>query len=329
MHTIFRAAAALALLAASVPAGAANATATRAWQYKPESVEGLAVRNLIGDIRIERGTTPGVHVTATTTVESGTQAEADRLAGLVDFRTSDLGAGSKFDVRLPKEHFPKIYWENGASTWWSVSFVEHLGERIRLTGDRNDAPAVRVDLLIRAPEGSKLDVNNVFGDIAAQGFSGNLSLDGGSGLLRSASGEGEVVLDNGSGEVLVIGHRGRVDADTGSGSVKITDCECEIVADTGSGSVDVRGGKGSVSADTGSGRVEVENFSGAFSADTGSGSVRARGLSNVDESRGGHGFGQRHDRRRPVGDGTPDGRHGLGQRDAPVAGTAVDGDSRR
>jgi hypothetical protein len=281
MHMIFRATVALALLAASLPAGAASATATRAWQYKPESVEGLAVRNLIGDIRVERGTTPGVHITATTTVESGTQAEADRLAGLIDFRTSDLGAGSKFDVRLPKEHFPKIYWENGASSWWSVSFVEHLGERIRLTGDRREAPLVRVDLLIRAPAGAKLDVRNVFGDIAAQGYSGNLRLDGGSGLLRSASGEGEVVLDNGSGEVLVVGHRGRVDADTGSGSVKITDCECEVFADTGSGSVDVRDGKGSVSADTGSGRVEVENFSGAFSADTGSGSVRARGLANV------------------------------------------------
>lgn len=281
MHTIFRAGATLALLAASLPAGAASATATRAWQYKPESVEGLVVRNLMGDIRIERATTPGVHITATTTVESGSQAEADRLAGLIDFRTSDLGAGSKLDVHLPKKHFPKIYWENGASSWWSVSFVEHLGERIRLTGDRDDAPAVRVDLLIRAPAGAKLDVKNVFGNIAAQGFSGNLRLDGGSGLLRSAGGEGEVVFDNGSGEVLVSGHRGQVDADTGSGSVTITDCECEIFVDTGSGSVDVRGGKGSVSADTGSGRVEVENFSGAFSADTGSGSVRARGLSNV------------------------------------------------
>ena len=277
----FRAIVALAMLTASLPALAASATVTRAWQYKPESVAGLAVRNLIGDIRVERGTTPGVHITARTTVEAGTQAEADRLAGLIDYRTSDIGAGSRFDVRLPREHFPKIYWEKGASSWWSVSFVEHLGERIRLSGNQSDAPAVRVNLLIRAPAGAKLDVDNVFGEIVADGYSGKLGLDGGSGLLRSVGGEGEVVLDNGSGEVVVSGHRGRVSADTGSGSVKITDCECEIFADTGSGSVDVHGGKGSVSADTGSGRVEVEGFSGAFSADTGSGSVHARGLSNV------------------------------------------------
>lgn len=281
MITFFRTTTALALLAASLPAGAASATVTRAWQYKPESVEGLAVQNLIGDIRVERGTDPGVHITATTTVESGTQAEAERLAGLIDYRTTDIGAGSKFAVHLPQEHFPKIYWENGASSWWSVSFVEYFGERIRLTGDKSKAPVVRVNLLIRAPAGAKLEVSNLFGEIAAQGYSGQLKLDGGSGLLKSTAGEGEITLDNGSGEVVVVGHRGRVVADTGSGSVKITDCECEILADTGSGSVDVRGGKGSVSADTGSGRVEVEGFSGAFAADTGSGSVRARGLSNV------------------------------------------------
>jgi len=281
MQMYSRVAAALALLAASLPALAASATATRAWQFKPESNAGLTVRNLMGTVRVERGTTPGIHVSATTTIEAPTQAEADRLVGLVEFRTADVGPGSRLDVRLPREHFPKVYSERGADGWWSVSYVEHLGERIRLVGKPGDAPAVRIDLLIRAPVGAKLDVRNTFGDAIAQGYSGTLRLDGGSGLLSSTGGEGEVELDNGSGEVVVSGHRGRVIADTGSGSVNITDCECEISADTGSGSVKVASGKGSVSADTGSGRVDVENFAGSFYADTGSGSVRARGLSAV------------------------------------------------
>lgn len=281
MQMYSRVAAALALLAASLPALAASATATRAWQFKPESNAGLTVRNLMGNVRVERGTTPGIHVTATTTIEAQSQAEADRLIGLVEFRTSDVGPGSRLDVRLPREHFPKVYSERGADGWWSVSYVEHLGERIRLVRDPGDAPGVRIDLLIRAPAGAKLDVENTLGDAIAQGFSGTLRLDGGSGLLSSTAGEGEVELDNGSGEVIVTGHRGRVVADTGSGSVKITDCECEISADTGSGSVKVAQGKGSVAADTGSGRVEVEAFAGAFHADTGSGSVKGRGLSDV------------------------------------------------
>jgi Toastrack DUF4097 len=281
MKTIFRATTALALLATTLPALAASATVTRAWQFKPESNAGLTVRNLVGNIRVERGTTPGIHITANTTIEAATQAEAERLTGLIDYRSSDIGAGSRFDVRLPREHFPKIYWQKGASNWFSTSYVEHLGERIRLVGDKDEAPGVRVDLIIRAPQGSKLNVINTFGDAVAQNFSGKLRLDGGSGLLSSTGGDGELELDNGSGEVVVGGHRGRVSADTGSGSVKITDCECEILADTGSGSVDVQQGKGSFMADTGSGGVRVEGFSGALAADTGSGSVRARGVRDV------------------------------------------------
>ncbi len=281
MKPLYRAACALALAAAAFPALATTATATRAWEFRPESNAGLAVRNFIGNVRVERGSQPGIHVTATTTIEASSQAEADRLLGRVEFRTSDVGRGSRFDVRLARADFPKVYWEKGATGWWTVSYVEHLGERIRLVGTPGDAPAVRVDLLIRAPAGADLDVSNEFGDAVARGYSGKLRLDGGHGLLSSNAGEGELDLDNGSGEIVVDGHSGSVEADVGSGTVRISGCSCEIEADTGSGSVRIEQGKGSVEADTGSGDVEVENFAGSLHADTGSGSVRARGLSNV------------------------------------------------
>jgi DUF4097 and DUF4098 domain-containing protein YvlB len=283
MHQMIRVTAALAMLSASLPALAASATATRAWQFKPESAAGLTVRNLIGDIRVERGDDAGFHVTARATVDADTQAEADRLAGLIDYRTADAGAGSRFDVAFPRGHFPKIYHAGGITAWWGITYVDYLGERIRLTGDRDDAPGVRVDLVIRAPAGARLEVDNIFGESVANGFSGDLKLDGSSGLLRSTDGEGEVELDSGSGPVEVARHRGSVRADTGSGAVRITDCECEIDADTGSGGVEVRGGKGRVRADTGSGRVTVEAFAGPVEADTGSGSVRARDVSDLRE----------------------------------------------
>jgi DUF4097 and DUF4098 domain-containing protein YvlB len=281
MKNLIRVVAALALAAVHLPAVAASATVTRAWQFKPESVQGLKVRNLIGDVRVERGTDPGFHVTARATIDASSQAEAERLLGLIEYRTADVGPGSRFDVRMPREHFPKIYWRGGSSGWWSVSYVEYLDERIRLTADRDEAPAVKVDLVIRAPEGSKLDVSNVFGESSANGVAGELRLDGGSGLLRSTGGVGRLELDNGSGAVEVTGHQGKVGADTGSGSVTIADCECEISADTGSGSVTIRGGSGELRADTGSGRVVVEGFSGSIEADTGSGSVRARAVAKV------------------------------------------------
>lgn len=281
MNMMLRAAAALALTGATLPALAASATATRAFDFKPESNAGLTVRNLIGDIRVVRGDTPGIRVTANATVETQSQAEAERLVALIEYRTSDVGAGSRFDVRISNDAFPALYSEEGSNHWFSSSHVEYLGERIRLVGDRDDAPALRVDLVIRAPAGAKVDVSTRFGDAAAEGFSGTLRLDGSSGRQTSTGGEGELELDTGSGAVTVNGHRGRVFADTGSGAVKITDCDCEIAADTGSGSVEVTGGKGRLEADTGSGAVRVEGFAGALAADTGSGSVRARGVSEV------------------------------------------------
>lgn len=281
MTPTLRAVTALALLAASLPALAASATATRAWQFKPEANAGLRIRNLMGSVRVERGTAPGIHVSATTVVRAASQAEAERLLQLVEFRSSDTGAASRLDVRLPAAHFPKLYWEQGASSWWSVTYVEYLGERIRLVGSPQQAPEVRVDLVVRAPAGANLDVGNVLGDSVAQGFSGILRLDTDSGQLSAGAGDGELELDSGSGPVKVSGHRGRVSADTGSGTVTIADCECEIVADTGSGSVVIRRGKGSIAADTGSGGIEVAGFAGPLAADTGSGSVNAHGLVDV------------------------------------------------
>jgi len=283
MRTMLRAFTTLLVVTACLPAMAATATLTRAWQYKTDATAGLEVRNLIGDIRVERGTDAGFHITATATIEARTQGEADTLVRAIDYRTRDIGAGSRFDVAFPKEQFPKIYHAGGPDSWWGIMYAGYLGEKIRLTGDRDEAPMVRVNLLIRAPAGAKLDVSNMFGESVAQGFSGELRLDGGSGQLRSAGGEGRLELDSGSGEVEVAGHQGRVSADTGSGDVTIRDCSCEIDADTGSGTVEIRGGSGVLRADTGSGRVTVEGFSGTIAADTGSGTVRAQGVSNLTE----------------------------------------------
>ena len=172
---LIRVTAALLLVAVHLPAAAESATVTRAWQFKPESAQGLQVRNLIGNIRVERGTDPGFHVQVRATIDASSRAEAERLLGLIEYRSADLGAGSRFDVAFLKEHFPKIYWSGGSSDWWSVSYVEHLDQRIRLTSNRGDAPEIRVDLVIRAPAGSTLDVHNLFGESAADGVSHGLA----------------------------------------------------------------------------------------------------------------------------------------------------------
>ena len=149
------------------------------------------MRNLIGDVRVERGTTPGIHVTATTTIEAASQAEAERLLGLIDFRTSDVGAGSRFDVRLPKEHFPKIYSEKrqrrlvdrraSSSISASASGWSATG---RCAGRARGSPDPRA----RRREARRQQ--RFRRRASPSGYSGKLRLDGGSGLLSSTGRRG-------------------------------------------------------------------------------------------------------------------------------------------
>jgi hypothetical protein len=280
-HTLALAAAA-ALFLATAQAGAATATATRAWQYGDGSPATLKMENLVGNVRIERGAAAGFHVSVEVTAEAASEREAQEIADAVGFEARDAGSSSVFQVLLPASRFPMIYREGAPEGWFGGRMhVDYLGERRRITGDREEGVKVRVDIVVQAPADARLEVRNVFGDTTADGFSGELRLDGASGRLASTNGSGRLDLDSGSGAVEVRAHSGEVRADTGSGSVMIQDCQCRITADTGSGSVSVRGGEGELNADTGSGSITVSDFKGSIMADTGSGSVRVSGSSGA------------------------------------------------
>jgi len=284
MRTMLAGAAAAAFFLVAVQADAATATATRAWQFKDADPAALELDNLVGDVRIERGTAGGFYVSVKVTAEGKTQQEAQDIADAVEFNARDAGSSSAFQVLLPASRFPVIYRQGAPEGWFAGRMnVEYLGEKRRITGDPDEGVQVRVDILVRAPVDARLGVRNVFGDATAEGFSGELRLDGSSGRLASANGTGRLDLDSGSGPVEVAVHSGEVSADTGSGPVTIRDCQCRISADTGSGSVSVRGGEGELDADTGSGGVTVTDFKGSIRADTGSGGIKVSGLSGATE----------------------------------------------
>jgi hypothetical protein len=284
MRSIHAGAAVAALFLVTAQAGAATATVTRAWQFKDADPAVLKVENLVGDVRIQRGTAAGFEVSVEVTAEAKSDREAREIADAVEFNANDAGSSSAFQVLLPEARFPMIYRQGAPDGWFSGRmYVDYLGERRRITGDPDEGVSVRVDILVRAPAGARLDVRNVLGDAAADGFAGELRLDGASGRLASMNGSGRLDLDSGSGPVEVSVHSGEVRADTGSGSVSIRDCACRIAADTGSGSVSVTGGEGELDADTGSGGVSVADFKGSVRADTGSGGVRVSGLSGATE----------------------------------------------
>lgn len=280
MVTVFAVATALIVQ----PAVSATAKLSRDFRFGQADPAGLEVDNLIGDVRIERGSGDGFEVDVQVTAEAGAQSEADALARAVDFRERDAGADSTLQVLLPRKDFPQIFIPDGPSGWLGGRmYVRYLGERRRLTGDVEEGVRIRVDLVIRAPADSRLTVRNTLGDVTAEGFAGELTLDGTRGKLRAHNGSGPLVLDTGSGTVEVAGHSGEVSVDTGSGPVTVSGCECGISADTGSGPVTVRDSRGSLEADTGSGEIRVTGFAGSVLADTGSGSVQIEGLSEAIE----------------------------------------------
>lgn len=268
------------LLAALGSAAADAATVTRAWTFKPADAAGLTLDNMIGDLRLEPATEGGFQVTATIIVESPNEAEAERLARAVEFRTSDAGRDSSFQVRLPEQDFPVIYVAGTArGSLFGRSYVNYLDDRRQLTGDRGKGVNVRVDLRVRVPAGASLVARNRIGEVSGEAIVADLEIDTARGPVDLRDGRGKLEVDIGSGSVDVVRHEGEVEVDTGSGAVAIVDSRGRIAVDTGSGSVRISGGSGEVDADTGSGAVVVENFAGSVKADTGSGSVTITGSS--------------------------------------------------
>lgn len=284
MNRILAVVAALAALSVVMPSQAASATASRAWQYKDASAAGLELDNLIGDVIVEKGDHAGFYVSVKVVAEADTAGEADALAHAVEFRSRDSGGSSLFQVKFPESHFAKIYLPGAPSGWWTGRmYVKYLGERRRLTGDPDEGARIRVDVVVRVPEGGRLTVRNKFGDAMSEGVSGDVTLDGTRGRIASSNGTGQLTLDAGSGRVEVATHEGEVKADTGSGRISIANCKCRINADTGSGGIRVVDSQGELVADAGSGSVTVRNFAGSVRADTGSGSVKIEGWSDATE----------------------------------------------
>lgn len=262
---------------------AATATLTRDFRFEPAIPAGLEVDNLIGDVRVEPAAEgAGFEVDVKITAEADSQAEADAIARAVDFHQRDAGADSSLKTVLPESRFPAIYREDAPSGWLQGRmYVEYLGDKRRVTGDAQKGVRVRIDMVIRAPAGSRLAVRNVLGNAAADGIAGDLTLDGTLGRMSASGGSGRVVLDTGSGLIEVARHAGEVRADTGSGPVFIDECECDIGVDTGSGAVTVRRSRGKLEVDTGSGGVNVTDFAGVVAAETGSGGVTVEGLTEA------------------------------------------------
>ncbi len=270
----------------------------------------LRLANLAGRMHLEAGSGTEVRVETTVYAEGRNATQTQKLLDGMEWVSARDRKGRRiWALSYPVGDFRGFHYPSRESDgdqesiWWKIlnSFnlsqtsSRYMGEKVTLYGSRSGSvPTLFAEVTIHIPEGTRLAVRNVVGDVEGgelsgdlevdtgsgavdlAGFAGNLSVDTGSGSVRIGWVRGETAIDTGSGSIRVESLVGNGDFDTGSGAIRVLEVSAgRLIADTGSGSIEIANGTvGNLEADTGSGSirilgVEIETFVG----DTGSGSV--------------------------------------------------------
>jgi len=239
-----------------VPAAPALAHA----QAERRALEGahVAVYNLAGSVRVERGRGRDVEVEVTRAgrdadrlrIETGTVRGLPTLRVLYPDDDIVYRRGRERSYRTEARIRDDGTW--GGERRWS----EGRKVQVRSAGRGLEAWA---DIVVRVPDGHDVDAYLLVGELTARDVDANLRLD-----VASA-------------RVIAEGTRGALTVDAGSGGVELRDVNTtRLVVDNGSGGIqlsDVRGE--SCRVETGSGGVTGTNMScGQLSVDVGSGGVR-------------------------------------------------------
>jgi hypothetical protein len=213
-------------------------------QYSVKGRADLHVKTDDGSVRIEPGTEGQIDARVTT---SGW-----RIApGEVTVTESQTGDRVDVEVRLPRERF-------------------HLG-----FGSRS------IQVVLRVPKQSDLEVRTGDGSIDVQPVSGRVSLSTGDGSITANGLQGETRLHTGDGSIRATGLGGRLEADSGDGAISVRGRFDALNLRTGDGSIDAAAEPGSKaetawSLGSGDGSITLrlpEGFGADLDAHTGDGSI--------------------------------------------------------
>jgi DUF4097 and DUF4098 domain-containing protein YvlB len=255
--------------------------------------EQVAIFNLAGAVRVERGTGSSVIVEVT---RMG--ADADRLT----VRNADVDGWRSLFIQYPADRivYPRI--GRFSRTEFDLHSDGTFGGRMtraRLLEDGFSLPSairlgsretrVRVsstgsgleawaDLRVLVPEGRTIALHLGVGRINVASVDGHVRVEARSGSIDAHGINGSLLASTGSGGVSVTAVRGHVRIDTGSGSVRADDVGSgTLIIDTGSGGVDATAlDLTALDIDTGSGSIRVDAASAPeLRLNTGSGGIRA------------------------------------------------------
>jgi hypothetical protein len=238
----------------------------------------VALFNIAGDVRVERGRGRIVEVEVT---RRGPDANRLRI------ETVTVRGMPSLVVRYPDETI--IYPGRTEGRRWGGSTQTQIdndgtwggrstwsGRRVKVQSSGRGIEAW-ADVVVRVPDGQALDAYLLVGEMFATDVDGDLRLDVGSARVTAERTRGVLNVDAGSGGVVLRDVRAsRLTVDNGSGSLsmdQVTGDDCRV--DTGSGGV-----RGSgvacrrLDVDVGSGGVQLSDARiDDVIIDTGSGSV--------------------------------------------------------
>ncbi len=154
----------------------------------------------------------------------------------------------------------------------AVLELDRKGDRIRLiaefdNGVRSWGSGGRIDVVVRAPAGLELSIDDGSGSLRVRDFDADVRIEDGSGSVVVDS-VGALNLDDGSGSIKVRNAAGDVYINDGSGSITIDTVDGTVTIDDGAGGIDVSGvTEDLVIIDDGSGGIRFNDVRGKVEQD--------------------------------------------------------------
>jgi hypothetical protein len=288
------------VMSVALPLVLGSAAAAQTPERFSLSGDQVALVNLAGEIRIERGTGSSVVVEVT---RQG--SDADRLA----IRTEDVSGWRTLKILYPEDRivYPRLgrfsrsefdiegdgslsrrilqaTLDDNGFTFPGSLRLRSGSRRIRVTNGGSGLEAY-ADARVLVPAGRTVAIMLGIGRVDVTGVDGHIRVDARSGPITASRVSGSLLVNTGSGGVDVTMARGHVRIDTGSGSVHADDVSGgSLMIDTGSGGVDAASlDVTALDVDTGSGSIRIDDARAPeLRLETGSGGIRASGMTARD-----------------------------------------------
>lgn len=244
----------------------------------------LVVQNLVGQVRIEKGSGAGFDVVVDVAGRDATRErvtiQQDRTDGAPSVRIAfPLDEERRYVYpEMARRSRVSFTYEPGETRSESVlgSVLRKLrGKQVRVSGSGSGLE-LWADVTVKVPEGATFTLDHGVGAIFVTEVNGTFEVHTHHGTLDAERVAGSLTADTGNGDVQLDACSGRARVDTGNGDVDIRRFDGEqLSVDTGNGHVYGEGVRSTeVLVDTGNGRIQLlDVVAGSARLDTGNGAV--------------------------------------------------------